>query len=183
MFHPLFFLLSALSRPWFLEIVGPLDIWLSILFRLWPILLYYTCIKAIIVILIMYRYLLIILFFILIRYPLIYITSSSSSSSFLLSAFSFSKRSRSYLSSRLFAVFSFSISLDLRPISITSKKSRIGLTAFGVLNSLFFSLSSLILGRSIIFRARSLYSALFYLAYFLYSKRRYFILYFIALYY
>src|SRR5438045_7437871 len=131
----------------------------------------------------MHGYLPIILIFILIRYPLVYITSSPSSSPFSLSASSLSKRSRSYSSSHLFAVFSSSISLGLRPISITFKKSRIDLTAFSVLNSLFFGLSSLILGRSIIFWARSLYSALLYLAYFLYSKRRCSILYFIALLY
>ena len=129
----------------------------------------------------MHGHLLIILIFILIRYSLIYITSSPSSSPFLLSASSLSKRSRSYSSSRLFAVFSSSVSLGLRPISVTSKKSRIDLTAFSILNSLFFSLSSLILGRSIIFRARSLYSALLYLAHFLHSKRRCSILCFVAL--
>ena len=131
----------------------------------------------------MHGYLLIILIFILICYPLIYIIFSLSSFLFSLSTFSLSRRFRSYSFSYLFAVFSSFIFLGLRPISITSKKSKIGLIAFNVLNSLFFGLSSFILGRSIIFRARSLYSALLYLAYFLYSKRRYSILYFIALYY
>jgi hypothetical protein len=46
------------------------------------------------------------------------------------------------------------------------------LTALGVLNSLFFGLSSLILGRSIFSRARSLYSVLFYFIYRLYSNIR-----------
>ena len=183
MFYPLFFLLSALSRPWFLEIVGPLDVWPSIPFGLWPILLYYIYIKAIVVVLVIYGHLLIILIFILICYPLIYIIFSLSSFLFSLSTFSLSRRFRSYSFSYLFAVFSSSVSLGLRPISVASKKSRIGLTAFGVLNSLFFGLSSLILGRSIIFRARSLYSAFLYLAHFLHSKRRCSILYFIALYY
>ena len=131
----------------------------------------------------MRRSLRIILIFILICYSSVYTASSLSSFPSSFSASSLSKRSKSYSSSRLFAVFSSSISLGLRPISVASKKSRIGLTAFGVLNSLFFSLSSLILRRSIISRVRLLYSVLLYLAYFLYSNRKYSIFYFIALYY
>jgi len=178
-----FFLLSALSRPWFFETVGPLNIWPSIPFGLWPILLYYTCIKTIIVIFIIHGYLLIILIFILIRYPLIYIIFFLFSSPFLFSASSLFKRFRSYSSSYLFAIFSSIIFLGLRPISVASKKSKIGLTTFSILNSLFFNLSSFIFGHSIIFRVRLLYSTLFYFVYFLYLKRRYFIFYFIVLYY
>src|SRR5437763_1668794 len=56
----------------------------------------------------------------------------------------------------LFIVFSFYISLSLRPISVASKKSRIGLITFNILNSLFLDLSSLIFSRSIISRVRLL---------------------------
>ena len=99
---------------------------------------------------------------------LAYSSSSSSSSSL-------SNRSRSHSSNRLFSPSSSSFSLGLRPISVAFKKSRIGLIALGVLNSLFFGLSSLILGRSIFSRARSLYSALLCFIYFLHSKIRWFI--------
>ena len=109
----------------------------------------------------MRRFLRIVLIFILICYSLVCAASSLSSFPSSFSASSLSRRSKSHLSSYLFAIFSFSIFLGLRFISITSKKSKIGLIAFNILNSLFFSLSSLILGRSIIFRARSLYSAFF----------------------
>src|SRR5437763_12683596 len=110
----------------------------------------------------MYRHLLIILIFILIRYLLIYITSSSFLSPFLFSASSLFRRSKSYSSNYLFVVFSFSVSLGLRPIFIASKKSRISLTAFNVLNSLFFNLFLFIFKYLIIFFAKSLYSALFF---------------------
>jgi hypothetical protein len=64
------------------------------------------------------------------------------------------------------------LSLGLRPISVALIKSRIDLTALGVLNSLFFGLSSLILGRSIFSRIRSLYSVLLYFTHRLYSNIR-----------
>src|SRR5436853_6876547 len=131
----------------------------------------------------MHGHLLILSIFILIRYSLVYIISPFFLSPFSLSASSLFRWFKSYSSSYLFAVFSSSISLGFRPISIISKKSRIDLFTFSILNSLFFSLSLLILRCSIIFWAKLLYSALLYLTYFLYSKRRYFILYFIILYY
>ena len=77
------------------------------------------------------------------------------SSSFF-SVSSFFRRFRFHLFSCLFVVSSFFISLGLRPISVASKKSRIGLITFSILKSLFLGLSSLIFGRSIISRARLL---------------------------
>ena len=138
---------------------------------------------AVVVILIMRRSLRIVLIFILVYYFSVCTVSSFFSFPFSFSASSLSRRSKSYLFSCLFTVFFSSVSLGLRPISVASKKSRIGLTVFGVLNSLFFSLSSLILGRFIISRARLLYSVLLCLAYFLYSNRKCSIFYFIALHY
>ena len=92
-------------------------------------------------------------------------------------------RFKFYLFSLFLPLFSSISLLGLQPISVVLINSNIGLTAFSILNNLFFSLSLCILGHFMFVWIKLLYNILFYLAYCLYSNNRWSILYLAILYY